>query len=64
MTHKTFSLVVGSIFLLMFILHLLRIIRGWEGVIGAFVVPMWFSWAALLIAGYLAYQGLRLSKKA
>ena len=62
MTHKRFSLAAGSIFLLIFILHLLRIIMGWEGVIGSFVVPMWFSWVALLITGYLAYQGLRLSK--
>ena len=62
MNHKTFSLTAGIIFLLIFILHLLRIIRGWEGVIGTFVVPMWVSWAAVLIAGYLAYQGLRLSR--
>ncbi|MEK7519275.1 MAG: hypothetical protein AAB565_00595 [Patescibacteria group bacterium] len=63
MNHKKFSLVAGIIFLLIFILHLFRLIRGWDGVIGDWVLPMWLSWVALVITGYLAYKGLKLSGK-
>lgn len=59
MNQKTFSLVAGIIFLLIAILHLARSIWGWEAVIAAWQVPMWASWAAVVVAGFLAYQGLR-----
>ena len=63
MTQRTFSKVAGVIFLLIAILHALRLAYGWPAVIGGWAVPMWLSWAALIIAGYLAYQGFRLSKR-
>lgn len=63
MSQKTFSLLTGVIFLLIFILHLLRIIRGWDAVIGGLVMSMWLSWVAIIIAGYLAYQGFKLGNK-
>jgi hypothetical protein len=55
-------LTVGLIFLAIAVLHLLRIILGWGAVIGGWVVPEWVSWAALIIAGFLAFHGLRLSR--
>ncbi|MBI2475644.1 MAG: hypothetical protein HYV67_00150 [Candidatus Taylorbacteria bacterium] len=63
MTHKNFSLVSGAIFLLIAILHALRIYNGWPAQIGAVEIPVSLSWVALVIAGYLAYQGLSLGKK-
>ncbi|MDA2934789.1 hypothetical protein MYX82_10670 [Acidobacteria bacterium AH-259-D05] len=63
MSQKTFSLTAGVIFLLIAVLHILRIGFGLNATIDGQAVPMWASWVAMLIAGYLAYEGLRLGKK-
>lgn len=63
MSQKTFSLTAGVIFSLIALLHVLRLVFGWEAIIGGWAVPTWLSWVAMLIAGYLSYQGFRLSRK-
>jgi len=62
MSQRSFSLVAGAIFSCIALLHLLRIVFGWEAMVDAWVVPTWFSWVALPIAAYLAYQGFRSRK--
>ena len=62
MTHKNFFSLTGTIFLVIAALHLLRIINGWEAVIGGWIVPMWLSWAAVILAGYLGSQGIKLGR--
>jgi hypothetical protein len=62
MNRKTFSLVAGLIFLLVAVMHVLRLALGWHVVLAGWTIPMWISWVALLIAGFLAYEGLRLSR--
>lgn len=57
MDKETFVSSASAIFLAIAVLHGLRIFYGWPAVIGGWVVPMWLSWVALVIAGYLAYQG-------
>jgi hypothetical protein len=64
MNQRSFSLLAGIIFIIIALLHLLRIIYGWEAVIAGWTVPMWLSWAALVIAGYLGYEGFWLGMKA
>jgi len=64
MNQRFFNLIAGLIFLVIAVLHLLRIVFGWSAVIGGWVVPQWVSWLAFLVAGYLAYEGLRLSRTA
>jgi len=63
MSHQTFASVGGVIFLLIALLHLLRIVFGWHAEIAGWQVPTWISWGALIIAAYLGYEGIRLSKK-
>jgi hypothetical protein len=63
MHQRTFILTAGVILLLIAIGHLSRVIFGWDAVIGGWAVPMWVSVVALLIAGYLGYEGLRLGEK-
>ena len=63
MSQKTFLLTVAAFFSLIGLLHLLRLVFGWEAIIGGLIVPMWASWVAILVAGYLAYEGLRLGKR-
>ena len=62
MNQRFFNLIAGLIFLVIAVLHLLRIVFGWSAVIGGWVVPQWVSWLAFLVAGYLAYEGFRLGK--
>ena len=54
MNQKTFSLTAGVIFSLVTLLHVLRLLFGWEAIITGWAVPTWFSWGAILIAGYLS----------
>ena len=63
MSQKTFSLVAGMIFLVVALMHVLRLTLGWHAIIASRTVPMWVSWVALLIAGLLAYEGFRLSRR-
>lgn len=63
MTQKTFSLIAGVIFALVAILHGLRAIFSWEAIVGGLVVPIWISYFGFVIAGFLAYQGFKLSRK-
>lgn len=62
MDRKTFSTVAGVIFAVVAVLHLLRAVLGWQVVIGGFTVPMWFSWAAIVGAAFLAYSAFKLAK--
>ena len=55
MKQTTFNLVAGTVFLLIAILHLLRILLSWEAVIAGWKVPIWLSWLALALAGFLSY---------
>jgi uncharacterized membrane protein len=60
MNQKTFSLTSGIIFLVIALLHLARILYGWEAMIAGVAIPIWASWVALVVAAYLVYSGLRL----
>lgn len=44
-----------AIFILITVVHLLRLVFGWEATLNGVVVPMWVSVLGLLIAGALAY---------
>jgi hypothetical protein len=59
MEQKTFDIVAGVIFALVALVHLMRIGLGWPAAIGGWSVPMWVSWIGLIVAGGLAFFGLR-----
>ena len=59
MSQKTFSLVAGLLFLVIAIAHLCRLLLKWSVLFNGWTVPMWVSAIALVVAGYLAYEGLR-----
>ncbi len=63
MSQKTFSLVAALIFLLIAVMHALRLAFRWEAVVNGWSVPMWVSALALLIAAYLAFEGLMFGRK-
>ena len=55
-------MITGIIFGAIALTHLLRIFYGWRVLIGVILVPGWVSWVAVIVAGYLGYEGLRLSR--
>ena len=63
MGQKNFSLVAGLFFLLVAVLHALRLALGWQATVDGWNLPLWVSWVGLAIAGYLAFEGLRLSTR-
>ena len=62
MTQSTFNVVAGVIFTLVAVLHALRLLLGWDAVIGGWEVPHWVSWIALALAGYLGYTAFAMKK--
>ena len=63
MSQKTFSLAAGLIFLLIAVMHVLRLVLRWDVVLNGWIVPLWVSAVAIVIAAYLAFAGLRLSRR-
>ena len=63
MSQRIYFLTAGSIFAIIAILHLARLVFGWEVVIAGMVVPAWPSVVGLVIAGYLGYEGFRLGRR-
>ena len=43
--------------------HLARIVYGWEITLNTLAIPMWVSWTALAVMGFLAYSGLQLARE-
>ncbi len=63
MKNNTYTRVSGILFSIIAVLHLSRIVQGWSAVIAGWSIPLWLSWVAVVVTGYLAYNGLLLSKK-
>jgi hypothetical protein len=59
MNRNIYLTVTATLFLGMAIVHLLRIILGWQAEIGGVNIPFWVSWLAVPVTGALAYFGFR-----
>jgi hypothetical protein len=59
---KPFTAIAIVIFSLVAVLHVLRLIFGWEVVINGLVMPMWASVVGLIVAGGLAVMLWRESR--
>jgi len=62
MNQKNFLYLVSGIFGLIFILHILRLFLEWEVVFNGWLAPMWLSWVALIISGFLTYKAFVMAK--
>jgi hypothetical protein len=60
MTVRVYTATASIIFLLVAILHLLRLVLQWEVVIGGWSFPSWASIGAIVVAGLLSFAGFRL----
>jgi len=57
---SNFNKLVGFIFLIIGILHLLRALLGWNAVINNLSVPMYISWIAVVVTFFLSFKAFRL----
>ena len=56
-------LLASAVFGVIALAHLLRGIFGWEAFISGFKIPVYFSYLAVIILGYLAWQMYDASRK-
>ena len=63
MTKEKFIFIVSCIFLIIGIVHIVRLLVGWEVHILDYEVPMWIYWLQAFFALYLSFLGFRLAKK-
>ncbi|KAF0143395.1 MAG: hypothetical protein FD156_2656 [Nitrospirae bacterium] len=52
---KPFTKIAIAVFSLVAILHLLRLVFGWEVIVSGMIVPVWFSAIGFIIAAGLAF---------
>ena len=63
MSQTAFSWTVGAVFLLIALAHALRVALNVEWIVQGHVIPMWASGIAVVIAGFLAYEGFHFARK-
>jgi hypothetical protein len=51
---KPFTTIAVAVFALVAVVHLLRLIAGWQVIVAGFVIPVWWSAFGLVVAGGLA----------
>jgi hypothetical protein len=61
--NRPFAFLAVLIFTIVALVHLLRLVLGWEVTIGSVAVPLWASGLGLVIAGGLAVMLWRESRK-
>ena len=53
--------VTGAVFGVMALVHVIRLILNWPAQVAGWVVPIWLSWVAILVAGALCVWAFRLA---
>ena len=59
MTQRAFNLAAGTVFLLVALLHALRLFFGWPAIIAGWSIPLWVSWAGVVLASFLSFTAFR-----
>ena len=62
MTQKLYLLISGSVFALIGLFHLIRIIYQWSVQIGALGIPQWPSWLVIVAGTILSIWAFRLAR--
>ena len=57
MNNKEYYRIASLAFFIIAIGHATRAVYGWDAVIAGVAIPIWCSWVAVALAGYLAFRG-------
>jgi hypothetical protein len=63
MSEKEYYRFSSLVFLIVAIAHAIRAFYGWDAIIGGVEIPVWYSWVAVVLAGYLAFRGFSMVNK-
>lgn len=63
MSPKLFLGISGTLFAVIAMAQLIRALSGLQVLAGTFEVPLWASWVAAAVAGYLAVSAFILLRK-
>jgi hypothetical protein len=61
MNSRAYLVISGTIFGIVAIFHLLRVVNSWAVVVGPWSAPMWVSWLGTLVPAILCVWALRLA---
>ena len=61
---RTYIQITGAVFGVMALVHVVRLILNWPAQVGGWMVPIWISWVAILVAGALCAWAFRLVGRA
>ena len=59
---RPYLAITATLFTLVAIFHLVRVINGWTFQFGPYQVPMWFSWLGTFFPAALAAWAIRLTR--
>ena len=62
MKKDNFVRLVSTVFLIIGIVHIVRLLIGWQVQIAGYMVPMWIYWLEALFFLWLSFVGFRLSQ--
>ena len=60
---KPYLVVSGTLFTLISLLHLIRLLVHWPAVIAGWTVPLWVSGLGFVVAGALCVWAFQLSRR-
>ena len=61
---RTYLLISGTVFGVVTLLHVARLVLEWPAQLAGWTVPLWVSWIAILAAGALCIWAFRLAAQA
>jgi len=62
MDRKTYFGVVSLVFVVIAVVHGLRVLNGWDANIGDWEIPLWVSYLSVVLGAYLAWTGYQFRK--
>lgn len=61
-SQRLFLYIVAAIFLVVALLHLMRLINGWPVIVGDWLVPLSVSWGGVVVPASLSVWALMIAR--
>ena len=62
MKQRNFNRWAAGLFSIVSALHLIRAVSGWEMQVNGWTIPIWVSWLAFVVLGWLALSSWKLPR--
>ena len=63
MSYRAYLVISGTIFGIVAIVHVFRVINNWTVVIGPWTVSIWVSWLGMVVPAFLCVWAFRLASR-